>query len=145
MCAALAPIPRGTLHVMLTKPGEAGLALSKAAEAEREAAAAAVAAFQEAATGESLVSADPRATAAAVNAQLRSEQADLLDAGACHPRRAPLQIPTMSPPLSGGFDSTHHEFIASMSREQRANNAWDPLSMVLRLLHTLGGIRTRET
>lgn len=82
-CAALAAIPRGTLHVVLTKVGEACLALSKEAEAERDAAAAAVATFQEAATAESLAGASPRATAAAVNAQLRAAQPDLLDAGAC--------------------------------------------------------------
>ena len=81
--AALAAIPRGTLHVVLTKVGEAGLALSKEAEAERDAAAAAVATFQEAATVESLAGASPRATAAAVNAQLRAVQQDLLDAGTC--------------------------------------------------------------
>lgn len=67
---------------MLTKPGEAGLVLSKDAEKQREAAQSAVASFQEAATGESLVNADPRATALAVYAQLCSEQADLLEAGA---------------------------------------------------------------
>ena len=89
MSAALAVIPRGTLHVMLTKPGEAGLALSKDAEAAREAAAAAVACFHEAATGESLVNADPRATAAAVDAQLRAVQPALLDAGACKPASGP--------------------------------------------------------
>lgn len=71
---------------MLTKPGEAGLALSKDAETHREAAEVAVASFHEAAIGESLVSADPRATAAAVNSQLRAVQAALLDAGALQPR-----------------------------------------------------------
>lgn len=91
-CAALAPIPRGTLHVMLTKPGEAGLALSKDAEAQRDAAASAVAGFQETSTGESLVSVDPLATAAAVNAQLISAQAELLDAGACATRWGRLQV-----------------------------------------------------
>ncbi|CAL8465869.1 g5405 [Coccomyxa elongata] len=97
--SALAPIPRGTLHVMLTKPGEAGLALSKGAEANRDAAAAAVAGFQEATTGESLISADPLATAAPVNAQLTSAQAELLDAGyesvsvlSKHGGLAPLRI-----------------------------------------------------
>lgn len=50
--AALEALPRGTLHVVLTKPGEAGLALSKGAEAEKEAAAAAVSGFLEAASGE---------------------------------------------------------------------------------------------
>lgn len=79
---ALAAIPRGTLHVMLTKPGETGLVLSKDAEAEREAGAAAVTRFQESTTGESLVSADPRATAAAVNAQVCAVQTSLLNAGA---------------------------------------------------------------
>ncbi len=77
---------------MLTKPSEAGLALSKDAEAKRDGAAAAVAGFQEAAAGESLVSADPLATAAAVNAQLTSAQADLLDAGACAPRWGRLHV-----------------------------------------------------
>lgn len=79
--AALAAIPRGTLHVMLTKPSEAGLALSKEAEAERDAAAAAVGGFLEAAAGESLVNANPRAMAVAVSAQLRAVQSVLLDAG----------------------------------------------------------------
>lgn len=81
-CAALAAIPRGTLHVVLTKVGEAGLALSEEAEPESDAAAAAVATFQEAATAESHAGANPRATAAAVHAQLRAAQPDLLDAGA---------------------------------------------------------------
>lgn len=92
--AALASIPRGVLHVMLTKPGEAGLALSKDAEAEREAAAAAVAGFLEAAAGESLVNVEPRATATAVNAQLRAVQPALLDSGAFTIRlRGPSFLP----------------------------------------------------
>jgi hypothetical protein len=81
VCAALASIPRGTLHVMLTKSGEAGLALSKDAETHCDAAEVAVASFHEAAIGESLVSADPRATATAVCSQLRAVQAALLDSG----------------------------------------------------------------
>lgn len=79
--AALETIPRGTLHVVLTKPGEAGLHLSKEAEAEKEAADAAVAGFLESAGGESLVSINPRATAAAVTAQIRTVHNSLLEAG----------------------------------------------------------------
>jgi hypothetical protein len=67
--------------VVLTKPGEAALQLSKEAQAERPGAEAAVSGFLETASGEGLVSVNPRATAAAVTAQLRVIQPGLIDAG----------------------------------------------------------------
>ena len=58
---AWASLPLDTLHVVLTKPGQAGLELSKEAVAELENAEAAAARFSHAASGEPLVNADPQA------------------------------------------------------------------------------------
>lgn len=70
---------------MLTKPGQAGLELSKEASAELEGAEAAAAKFSHSASGEPLVNADPQATATAVVAQLAACMPELLDAGTCMP------------------------------------------------------------
>ena len=69
--------------MVLTKPGQAGLELSKEATAELEAAEAAAARFSHSAAGEPLVNADPQATATAVVAQLAACMPELQDAGAC--------------------------------------------------------------
>ena len=79
---AWASLPLDTLHVVLTKPGQAGLELSKEAVAELEKAEAAAARFSHAASGEPLVNADPQATATAVVAQLAACMDELQDAGA---------------------------------------------------------------
>ena len=79
---AWASLPRDTLHVVLTKPGQAGLELSKEACAELEGAEAAAAKFSHSASGEPLVNADPQATATAVLAQLMACMPELQDAGA---------------------------------------------------------------
>ena len=84
---AWASLPLDTLHVVLTKPGQAGLELSKEAVAELENAEAAAARFSHAASGEPLVNADPQATATAVVAQLAACMDELQDAGvSTHPR-----------------------------------------------------------
>jgi len=78
---AWASLPRDTLHVVLTKPGQSGLELSKEATAELEGAEAAAARFSHSASGEPLVNADPQATATAVVAQLRACMSELQDGG----------------------------------------------------------------
>ena len=78
---AWASLPLDTLHVVLTKPGQAGLELSKEAVAELENAEAAAARFSHAASGEPLVNADPQAAATAVVAQLAACMDELQDAG----------------------------------------------------------------
>ena len=67
--------------MVLTKPGQAGLELSKEAIAELEGAEAAAAKFSHSASGEPLVNADPQATATAVVAQLAACMPELQDAG----------------------------------------------------------------
>ena len=92
---AWASLPLDTLHVVLTKPGQAGLELSKEAVAELEAAEAAAARFSHAASGEPLVNADPQATATAVVAQLAACMDELQDAGAApHPSVSSHEEPT---------------------------------------------------
>ncbi|CAK0731625.1 hypothetical protein CVIRNUC_000020 [Coccomyxa viridis] len=99
LSGAWASLPLDTLHVVLTKPGQAGLELSKEAVAELENAEAAAARFSHAASGEPLVNADPQATATAVVAQLAACMDELQDAGyesisvlSKHGGLAPLRI-----------------------------------------------------
>lgn len=95
---AWASLPRDTLHVVLTKPGQAGLELSKEATAELEAAEAAAARFSHAASGEPLVNADPQATATAVVAQLAACMPDLQEAGECNDKQCTaFALPCIEP------------------------------------------------
>ena len=78
---AWASLPRDTLHVVLTKNGQAGLEISKEAHDHMEAAEAAAARFSHSAAGEPLVSADPQEAATAVVAQLAACMDDLQEGG----------------------------------------------------------------
>lgn len=86
--AAFKALPRGTLHVVLTKPGDQGLRLTRPAAEHWQAALASVGGFQALDGDERGPDAsDPRTTAAAIAAQIRSVAPQLQAAGA---RPAPL-------------------------------------------------------
>ena len=103
---AWASLPRDTLHVVLTKAGQAGLELSKEATAELEGAEAAAARFSHAASGEPLVNADPQATATAVVAQLAACMPELQEAGECHNKqRTPFALRMHGAALAEGLNS----------------------------------------
>jgi len=81
--AGHADLPRGTLHVILTRGGDAALALTPAAAPLLAAARDAAAPFA-AAAGEALVGADPRPAVAAVTAAVASIEPHLAAAGYEH-------------------------------------------------------------
>ena len=81
--AAFKALPRGTLHIVLTKPGDQGLRLTRPAAEHWQAALASVGSFQAVEASEHAPNvADPRTTAAAIAAQVRGVAPQLLAAGA---------------------------------------------------------------
>ena len=80
--AAFKALPRGTLHIVLTKPGDQGLRLTRPAAEQWQAALASVGSFQAVEASERAPNAaDPRTTAAAIAAQVRGVAPQLLAAG----------------------------------------------------------------
>ena len=128
--AAFKALPRGTLHVVLTKPGDQGLRLMRPAADHWQAALASVGGFQAIESDERGPHvADPRTTAAAIAAQVRCVTPQLLAAGV-RPRSHPVWHPASSASQRGlptcQRRRTDRGLRACMSRRRKAAAALQP-------------------